>query len=76
VSSYKDVANSRFVIVAINTNQSDVVQPFTIRNQLITQFTPYRTSAAENISQLGAVAVAGGSFNYPLPGLSVTTFVH
>jgi glucuronoarabinoxylan endo-1,4-beta-xylanase len=75
VSAYKDVANGHFVIVAINTNQNDVVQPFTVQNQVLAQLTPYRTSASENIAPLGAVGVVAGSFTYTLPGKSVTTFV-
>jgi glucuronoarabinoxylan endo-1,4-beta-xylanase len=74
VSSYKDVANSRFVIVAINTGRSDVIQPFMVQNQAITQLTPHRTSVAENIAPLDAVNLVAGSFSYTLPGLSVTTF--
>jgi glucuronoarabinoxylan endo-1,4-beta-xylanase len=76
ISSYKDVANSRFVIVAINTGKNDVVQPFTVQNQSIAQLTPYRTSAAENVAQLNPVAVVAGSFSYTLPGFSVTTFAN
>jgi glucuronoarabinoxylan endo-1,4-beta-xylanase len=75
VSSYKDTANSRFVIVAINTGQDDITQPFTVQGQAVSQLTPYRTSAAENIVQLGDILVLNDSFSYTLPGLSVTTFV-
>lgn len=75
VSAYKDIADDRFVIVAINTGRNDVIQPFTVQNQAITQLTAYRTSAAENIEPLGTVALVAGGFSYTLPGLSVTTFV-
>jgi glucuronoarabinoxylan endo-1,4-beta-xylanase len=75
VSSYKDTANGRFVIVAINTGQDAISQPFTIQGQAISQLTPYRTSATENIVQLADILVLNDSFSYTLPGSSVTTFV-
>jgi glucuronoarabinoxylan endo-1,4-beta-xylanase len=75
VSAYKDSANSRFVIVAINLGTADIRQPFTIQNQSLTQLIPHRTSADENLAQLGAVDVVAGSFSYPLRGRSITTFV-
>jgi glucuronoarabinoxylan endo-1,4-beta-xylanase len=75
VSAYKDLANSRFVIVAINTGRSDVIQPFAVQNQAIAQLTPHRTSAAENIATLSVVNLVAGGFSYSLPGYSVTTFV-
>jgi glucuronoarabinoxylan endo-1,4-beta-xylanase len=75
VSAYKDAANSRFVIVAINLGTGDITQPFTIQNQSLTQLIPHRTSADENLAQLGAVNVVAGSFSYSLRGRSVTTFV-
>jgi glucuronoarabinoxylan endo-1,4-beta-xylanase len=75
ISAYKDIANSRFVIVAINLGTADINQPFTIQNQALTQLTPYRTSADENLAQLSAVNVVAGSFSHSLRGRSVTTFV-
>jgi glucuronoarabinoxylan endo-1,4-beta-xylanase len=75
VSAYKEAGNGRFVIVAVNAGASDVVQPFTIQNQTLTQLTPHRTSASERIAQQGAVDVVAGGFSYTLPGRSVTTFV-
>jgi glucuronoarabinoxylan endo-1,4-beta-xylanase len=75
VSAYKDSANSRFVIVAINLGTADINQPFTFQNQSLTQLTPHRTSADENLAQLSAVSVVAGSFSYPLRGRSITTFV-
>jgi glucuronoarabinoxylan endo-1,4-beta-xylanase len=75
ISAYKDNANSHFVIVAINLGTADVLQPFTIQNQSPTQFIPHRTSADENLVQLSAVNVVGGSFSHALRGRSVTTFV-
>lgn len=76
VSSYKDLANSSFVIVAVNTAQNDIVQSFTVLNSTVAQLTPYRTSAAENLSRLDDVAMVAGSFSYTLPGYSITTFVN
>jgi glucuronoarabinoxylan endo-1,4-beta-xylanase len=75
VSAYKDNANSRFVIVAINLGTTDIRQPFTIQNQSPTQLVPYRTSADEDLAQLGVVDVVAGSFTYALRGRSITTFV-
>jgi glucuronoarabinoxylan endo-1,4-beta-xylanase len=75
ISAYKDTANSRFVIVAINLGTADINQPFTIQNQALTQLVPHRTSADESLAQLSAVNVVAGSFSYSLRGRSVTTFV-
>lgn len=75
ISAYKDSATSRFVIVAINLGSTDILQPFTIQNQLLTQVVPHRTSADENLAQLAAVNVVAGSFSYSLRGRSITTFV-
>jgi glucuronoarabinoxylan endo-1,4-beta-xylanase len=75
ISAYKDNADSRFVVVAINLGTADISQPFTIQNQALTQLTPHRTSADENLSQLSVVNVVAGSFSYSLRGSSVTTFV-
>ena len=75
ISAYKDIANIRFVIVAINLGTADINQPFTIQNQALTQLIPHRTSADENLAQLSPVNVVAGSFSYPLRGRSVTTFV-
>jgi glucuronoarabinoxylan endo-1,4-beta-xylanase len=73
VSAYK--GNGHYVIVALNLGGSSISQPFVIQNQSITSMTPYRTSATENLAQLGAVSVAGNSFTYKLPANSITTFV-
>ena len=75
ISAYKDGANGRFVIVAINLGTADINQPFTVQNQALTQLVPHRTSADENLAQLSAVNVVAGSFSYSLRGRSVTTFV-
>jgi glucuronoarabinoxylan endo-1,4-beta-xylanase len=75
VSAYKNSANGRFVIVAINLGVADIRQPFTIQNQVLTQLVPHRTSADEDLAQLGAVDVVAGSFSYALRGRSITTFV-
>jgi glucuronoarabinoxylan endo-1,4-beta-xylanase len=75
VSAYRDNVDSRFVIVAINLGTADIRQPFTIQNQTLTQLTPHRTSADEDLAQLDPVDVVAGSFSYPLRGRSVTTFV-
>jgi glucuronoarabinoxylan endo-1,4-beta-xylanase len=75
ISAYKDSANGRFVVVAINLGTADINQPFTIQNQTLTQLTPHRTSADEDLAQLSAVNVVAGSFSYALRGRSVTTFV-
>jgi glucuronoarabinoxylan endo-1,4-beta-xylanase len=75
VSAYKSTDNAHFVIVAINTGSAPVGQPFAISNETITQMTPYRTSATENLGQMPSVTVTAGSFTYTLPAQSITTFV-
>ncbi len=73
VSAYS--GNGHSVIVAINMGSSDVIQPFTIKNQAITALLPYQTTATVTVAQQSALSVSGGHFTYTLPAQSITTFV-
>jgi glucuronoarabinoxylan endo-1,4-beta-xylanase len=73
VTAYKNGTN--LVIVAVNTSNGSVNQPFSIVNSSVGSVTPYRTSSSQNMAQLGNIALSGNSFTASLPSQSVTTFV-
>jgi glucuronoarabinoxylan endo-1,4-beta-xylanase len=73
ISAYS--GSSHFVIVAINTNSSNVEQNFVIENQTLTSLTPYVTTGSATMAKQTAVAVSGNQFTYTLPAQSIATFV-
>jgi glucuronoarabinoxylan endo-1,4-beta-xylanase len=62
-------------IVAVNMGATVVNQPFSFAGSPPSSFTPYITSASQNLSSQSPVSVSGGSFSYPLPPQSITTLV-
>jgi hypothetical protein len=52
-----------------------VTQIFNLTNFTASSVTPWITSGTLSLSNQPAIAVAGSSFTYPLPALSVVTFV-
>ena len=73
VTAYR---NGGWVIVAVNTTNSAVDQQFVLSGSgLPTEFQAYRTSATENMANVGNYNVLDGSFTNRLPAQSVTTFV-
>lgn len=75
LSAYAGPSNAT-VVVAINTNASTVSVPISIAGGTApTQFTPWVTSAADNLAQQTAISVSGSSFTAALGATSVTTFV-
>ncbi len=69
-------SGSKLVVIAVNTGTSSVSQTFAIGGGAAPgTFTPYRTSASQDLATLSAVAVSGGSFTHTLPGQSITSFV-
>ncbi len=77
ISGWRDVTNSTFAIVAINSNSLVVTQAFTLANLSgsITNVTPWLTTAALSLSAQPAIGVTNGIFSYALPALSIATFV-
>jgi glucuronoarabinoxylan endo-1,4-beta-xylanase len=75
LTAYKDSATGKFAIVVINNNSSTQDVTFTLSGFTPSSVTPYRTSASENLAQLAAISVSGGSFTATLGASSVTTFV-
>jgi len=73
VSAYK--SGTKTVIVIINTGNTIVKQSFTIQSGAVTGFTPYETSATNNITTLTAVSVTNGNFSVNASAQSITTLV-
>ncbi len=76
VSAYKDTNSGSFAIVAINSAYTTVTQVFNLANfPAVGSVTPWMTSGNLSLASQSAVSVAGSSFSYALPALSVVTFV-
>jgi glucuronoarabinoxylan endo-1,4-beta-xylanase len=75
VSAYKDPVFGNLVIVAINPDPVTVTQVFNLANFTAGSVTPWITSATVSLAGQPAVSVANGSFTYPLPAMSVVSFV-
>ncbi len=75
VSAYSNASTGTFVIVVINQNGTEVLQPFSLNELNASTVTPWVTSANLNLVAQSDVAVTGAAFSYPLPAESVTTFV-
>jgi glucuronoarabinoxylan endo-1,4-beta-xylanase len=75
ISAYKNTNSGNFAIVAINSSPTIVTQIFNLTNFTASSVTPWITSGTLSLSNQPAIAVAGSSFTYPLPALSVVTFV-
>ena len=70
-SAYIDERNGNVTIVAINKGKNPITTTFNLRNVAAASFKQYRTSASENCTYIGDIAV---SFNANLPPESITTF--
>ena len=75
VSAFKDPDSGAFAIVAINSGFTAVTQTFNLTNFNAGSVTPWVTSSSLSLSNQPAVAVSNAAFAYPLPALSVVTFV-
>ncbi|HEX3048115.1 MAG TPA: cellulose binding domain-containing protein [Bacillota bacterium] len=75
VTAYKDDGAGKFAIVAINSNGSASDVTFSFSGVAPASVTPYRTSSTENLAQLTAITLSGGSFTASLAANSVTSFV-
>jgi O-glycosyl hydrolase len=74
LSAFKNPAGDQIAVVAINTGTSQVPLALTIDTGRFGALTTYRTSASENIANVGSVT-AGATVNVTLAASSVTTFV-
>ncbi len=72
VTAYKN--GTTLSIVAVNTGTGAVSQTFALQNLSASALNAVRTSGGENMAQVAAATVSGGSFTYNLPAQSVTTF--
>ena len=75
VSAYKDPASGNFAIVAINNNLTTVTQTVNLAGFNAATVTPWITTSNLSLSVQSSVPVNSSSFVYPLPPLSVLTFV-
>ncbi len=77
ISAYKDPVGLAFAIVAINTNATSVNQTFNLSNFPAPppNVTPWITTSNYSLVNLSPAVVNNPSFTYPLPGMSVVTFV-
>jgi glucuronoarabinoxylan endo-1,4-beta-xylanase len=75
MSAYKDSGSGKFAIVAINVNLTTVTQVVNLANFTADSVTPWITSSSLSLSSQSAVPVTNASFIYPLPAMSVVTFV-
>ena len=75
ISAYKDSVSSRFAVVAINTNATDLQQTFFLTNvTAISSVVPWVTSSNLSLAPQPVVALTNSGFTYTLPALSITTF--
>ena len=74
LSAFKNPAGNQVAMVAINAGTSEVPLALTIDAGRFGALTSYRTSASENLANVGAVT-AGTTVNVTVAPSSVTTFV-
>jgi glucuronoarabinoxylan endo-1,4-beta-xylanase len=75
ISAYKNPADGKFAIVAINNTAADISETFTLSHFQTSSVTPWVTSATEDLAQHDVIAVNGSTFTVNLPANTVTTFV-
>jgi glucuronoarabinoxylan endo-1,4-beta-xylanase len=75
VTAFRNPANPRLVIVAVNQGTGATTQRFVLTGGSPGQVTPWVTSASAALASQAAVTVSGAAFSYSLPARSVTTFV-
>ena len=76
ISAYQYPNSGDIAIVAINTGTASINQSFTLTNLPVpASMTPWITSSNLSLANQADVTVAGSSFTYLLPPMSVVTFV-
>jgi glucuronoarabinoxylan endo-1,4-beta-xylanase len=74
-TAFADLANLRFVVVAINQGYTDVTQDFTIAGGTAAEVTPWVTSASQKLAAQAPLPIVDGKVAATLPSRSVTSFV-
>jgi O-glycosyl hydrolase len=75
ISAYKDSNSGNFAVVAVNPTSTIVTQIFNLTNFSAGSVTPWITSSNLSLASQPVVGVTNASFTYPLPAMSVITFV-
>jgi glucuronoarabinoxylan endo-1,4-beta-xylanase len=76
ISAYQNTNSGNFAIVAVNSDPTTVTQIFDLTNfPTFSSVTPWVTSSNLSLANQSPVAVSGQFFSYPLPAMSVVTFV-
>jgi O-glycosyl hydrolase len=75
ISAYKDPNSSKYVIVAINTNNTDTLSTFSLPGISRAFITPWVTSETLSLAPQTAITIYSSMFSYTLPATSVVTFV-
>jgi hypothetical protein len=75
VSAWGNDSSGAVAIVAFNETNAAVTQKFVLNGVSVPSVTPWETSDAVKLTAREAVPVAGGGFSWPIPGMSVITFV-
>jgi glucuronoarabinoxylan endo-1,4-beta-xylanase len=74
-TAYKDSAESKIVLVAVNGESSDKEVNINLYGGTTTGFSRYITDADHNAEQIDSLDIDGNTFTTTLPGESITTFV-
>lgn len=74
VTAFHDTAGGRIVLVAVNQNDNDIQQDFTIAGGTVTELVPWLTAEDKRLEAQPAVRVGDGKLVALLPARSVTTF--
>lgn len=76
VTAYRNTNDQSFVVVAVNPTAFVLTSTFALQNlDGVASVTPWITSPDLSLAAQSSVPLAGASFTYALPALSVVTFV-
>jgi glucuronoarabinoxylan endo-1,4-beta-xylanase len=75
VTAYRNDSSGTLAIVAFNETSAAVTQKFVLNGVTVPSVVPWETSDAVKLTARDPVTVSGGGFSWPIPGMSVITFV-
>jgi len=75
LAAFKDAAGTALTLVVINRGSADVSLLLELDSGTLGDVTSYRTSAREDLKNLGSVASSGSFANVSVPAQSISTFV-
>jgi len=75
VTAYRNDSSGTLAIVAFNETSAAITQKFVLNGVSVSSVTPWETSDAVKLTARDPVAVSGDGFSWPIPGMSVITFV-